>query len=206
MTGIKWTQGMAAAFFAARRGEFGPVHQPSKIEAIERLAARMVCDRRWRRVEHVAYGLATVHHETDRTYLPIEEYASGDAYEGRADLGNTESGDGRRFKGRGFVQLTGRANYARAGRALSMWGSRDLDLVVQPAQVMIFDVAYEIMTAGMYGLGLTFTGRKLTDYDRAGYNYLKARRIINGNDCAAKIADNARRYSRVLHMALGGGE
>lgn len=46
------------------------------------------------------------------------EFASGAAYEGRKDLGNTQPGDGKRFKGRGPIQLTGRANYKKAGDAV----------------------------------------------------------------------------------------
>ncbi|MFC7378285.1 glycoside hydrolase family 19 protein [Brevundimonas sp. GCM10030266] len=50
----------------------------------------------------------------------MEEIASGAAYEGRADLGNTQPGDGKRFKGRGPIQTTGRANYRRDGRTLGI--------------------------------------------------------------------------------------
>lgn len=58
-----------------------------------------------------AHFLAQIGHESGQLRYR-EEIASGAAYEGRQDLGNTRPGDGRRFKGRGLIQLTGRANYA----------------------------------------------------------------------------------------------
>lgn len=58
--------------------------------------------------------LAQLAHESD-SFNAMEEYASGQAYEGRADLGNTFKGDGIKFKGRGPLQVTGRKMYSLMG-------------------------------------------------------------------------------------------
>jgi murein DD-endopeptidase MepM/ murein hydrolase activator NlpD len=140
--------------------------------------------------KQIAYILATAQHETGG-YVWLTEIASGDAYEGDRELGNTQPGDGRRFKGRGYVQLTGRANYAKYSNILGK------DLIANPGTVASNqDVARFVLVHGMK-TG-TFTGAKLADYtSRTGdVNYVQARRIVNGTDRAESIATRARTYEQ----------
>ena len=63
----------------------------------------------------------------------MEEIASGAAYEGRKDLGNTQTGDGKLFKGRGPIQLTGRANYRRYGQQIGIDFENNPEIVAIPS-------------------------------------------------------------------------
>ena len=88
-----------------------------------------------------AHPLAQLAHESDG-FRAMEEYASGKAYEGRADLGNTQPGDGVRYKGRGPIQVTGRANYRTFGRALGIDLERRPDLAAVPSIGLQVSAAY----------------------------------------------------------------
>lgn len=72
-----------------------------------------------------AHFLAQLGHESGQLNY-VKELASGEAYEGRLDLGNTSPGDGVLYKGRGLIQITGKHNYVLCGLAL------DLPLLEKP--------------------------------------------------------------------------
>ncbi|MCB1926678.1 MAG: hypothetical protein KDH17_01455 [Rhodocyclaceae bacterium] len=192
-------------FFNAYRSAYGRLSQAT-VNGLELLGRNMVEDAELKSVQWAAYMLATVKHECANRWMPITEYGRRDYFDkyeagtrlgGR--LGNTEPGDGYRFRGRGYVQITGRANYARMTQALAL--GDDEDLVRDPDQALRPVIAYRIMSLGMRK-GL-FTGRKLADYiNDAGCDYKEARRIINGQDQAELIAGYAETLEAILREAI----
>jgi putative chitinase len=193
------------AFFNGYRASYGKLAQ-AVISGIELLGRNMEVDPALLNLQWAAYMLATVKHECANTWQPITERGPKsyfDKYEtgttlGRR-LGNTEPGDGWRFRGRGYVQITGRANYARMTRELGL--GPDADLEQDPDQALRPAIAYQIMSVGMRK-GL-FTGKKLSDYIAPPVcDYINARRIINGVDQADLIVGYAATIEGVLRSAI----
>lgn len=143
-------------------------------------------------VERAAYWCAQIGHES-AGLLYMEEIADGSAYEGRADLGNTQPGDGRRYKGRGPLQVTGRHNYGQ----LSQWA---FDRGLVPSPTYFVDSPGELSTTryGFLGAVWYWTTHNLNSYADAG-NFEGATRAINGGTNG--LADRWHRYS--ISVSLG---
>lgn len=119
--------------------------------------------------------IAQVGHESGQLAY-LRELASGDAYEGRRDLGNTRPGDGRRYRGRGLIQVTGRANYAACGAALG------LDLVASPE--LLEQPVNACRSAGWF-----WKTHGLNELADAGDQVLVTRRVNGGtNGLAERLA------------------
>ncbi len=137
--------------------------------------------------ERVAAWLAQLAHESGQLRY-VREIASGEAYEGRKDLGNTQPGDGARFRGRGLIQITGRANYEQLRVALG------LDCIAHPE--ILEDPHNAARVSGWF-----WKGRGLNELADGGtVNFTKITRRINGGTNG--LADREMFYRRA-RVALG---
>lgn len=134
------------------------------------------------------HWLSQVGHESNSLQW-LQELASGSAYEGRKDLGNTVKGDGVRFKGRGPIQVTGRYNYTAAGKALG------LDLTGNPGQAAKPPVAFRISAWWWRNAGLN----TIADNNPNFAGVTPVTRKVNGG--TRGLADRQRRFRIV--QALG---
>lgn len=195
-----------AFFDYLRKGLLGPTLDNDEVSGCEAILDAVEGEP----LAWCAYALATAFHETAHTMQPIKEYGGPRYFTRMYDvtgnrpglaksMGNTTPGDGAKYCGRGYVQLTWKANYAKAGVKLGV------DLVNNPDLAMRADIAAKIMREGM--VGGWFTGKALFHFlpavgmpDRKAY--VNARRVINGLDKAGPIADYALQFEKAL--AQGG--
>lgn len=200
-----------AKFFETVRPILAPMTQ-SEVDGCNAILA--ACGMAGYPVGDVAYTLATAYHETAGTMQPVKEYG-GEAYFTRMydingarpakarELGNLTPGDGAKYAGRGYPQLTGKRNYAYADAKLKELGilKPGESLIDNPDLAMRPDIAAAIMVYGM--TEGWFTGRDLDDdIPRVGpatfEQFLKSRDIINGTDKAEKIAREAVEFQKAV--------
>jgi putative chitinase len=146
-------------------------------------------DSRW-----LAYILATVFHETDKTMHPIEESGKGRGkrYGKKIDVdGKPYIIPNQIYYGRGYVQLTWRANYMRFSKRLN------IPLLANPDLMLQSDVSIAVLFDGMVN-GL-FTGVGLGRYFNAHYtDWINARKVVNGLDKAELIAGYAKKFVNAI--------
>lgn len=155
----------------------------------------------------IAHFLAQLAHESDH-FRTFEEYASGDAYEGRRDLGNVKRGDGRRYKGRGPIQLTGRHNYKKYGKILGIDLENNPHLAATPRVGLL--LAAEFWTKnGLNALADADNAKQITRRINGGYNGLedrlvkikRAKRVLQGADWVQRKPDvHSRPDPEPLHI------
>jgi len=136
----------------------------------------------WDKLRECAF-LAQIGHESGRLYY-TEELASGEAYEGRLDLGNTCSGDGPRYKGRGLIQITGRSNYEQVQMALG------IPFIIEPERLK--EPYFAAKSACWW-----WADRGLNDLADKG-EFIRITKIINGGTNG--LEDRLYLYNRALSL------
>jgi len=180
-------------FFRGYRAKFGKLNQ-KQVDGLNYLIDCFEKSRLINRISEFAYILATVKHETADTYQPIEERGAWNYFKyliGKLGIKNLQ--EANLYKGRGYVQLTGKINYMLFAELLG------IDFINQPQLVQEKLYAWMILEIGMTR-GL-FTGKKLQNYIKENSrDFFNARRIINGFDKAGLIAGYANEFYEILEF------
>lgn len=137
----------------------------------------------------IAHFLAQIAHESDH-FRTLTEYASGQAYEGRRDLGNIYRGDGRRYRGRGVIQLTGRFNYRKYGKLLGLDLENNPEMAADP-EVSLRTAAEFWKQNNLNKLADADNVRAITKRINGGYNGLNDRtnKLIRAKRFLKYVAD-----------------
>ena len=177
-------------FFKGFEDRIDSTIEPKQRRGLNFLLDQMEKDPFWKHIPQIAYALATVGHETAWSFEPVEEgYYLGDAARVKRFQKTLRYYP---YFGRGYVQLTWKTNYDKAGKILKL-----PSLVDKPDLAKDPNVAYKVMTRGMHQGW--FTGKKLDDYIKGDKkDYKNARMIINGHDKDALIAGYARKFEQIL--------
>jgi hypothetical protein len=199
----------ARFFDAVRKGLLGPTLSPGEVSGCSAIMAAMSGTP----IAWTAYALATAYKETAHTMQPVNELGGVAYFMRRYDitgqrpdiareLGNTTPGDGAKFHGRGYPQMTGKKNYILADAKLAAAGLiKPGELLADPDLALRDDIAAFIMRRGMqdgWFTNKTFS-HFLPSHDRAVRSqFADARRIINGQDCADEIAGYACQFQDAL--------
>lgn len=145
-------------------------------------------------VDRLAMFLAQVAHESGSLRY-VRELADGSAYEGRRDLGNTEPGDGKRYRGRGLIQITGRANYRATTQRLRARLARTVpDFEATPQ-------ALELPEWAAWSAADFWDSRGLNGYADRGDFVGITRRINGGTNGLADRQERLALARRVLALA-----
>lgn len=171
--------GAAGGISASQLLQIVPSLDPGRAPAIAQNLNAAMAEANITSAQQQAMFVAQLAHES-AGFQYMEEIASGAAYEGRADLGNTEPGDGVRYKGRGYIQVTGRYNYAQAGEALGLDLVNNPDLAAQPENAARIAAWY-------------WTSRNINEAANSG-DFVQATRLINGG--INGLADRQDHYAR----------
>jgi putative chitinase len=170
-------------FESVRNSLFGGALKQRQVDGMEALLSAWEAAPISDDLRYFAYMLATTFHETARTMQPIEEIGKGKGH----SYGKPDPETGQTYYGRGFVQLTWKANYEEATSRLGLTG--DDDLVWHPVKALDPKISAEVMFQGM--TQGWFTGKKLKNYFSSHINDpIAARAIIN-----ADVSKNGKRIA-----------